>query len=159
MFTPYERALYASIYGQPAKEHDLGEAVKAPTTVWRMEIPGGEGIFSSPGRTNALYDKLRALGADRLARKNNERMGITGTGFYRRFGHAHYGCDSPQSLDNWFNIDCRRFVQKELDARIVEYQVRPGQHILPVGHGEVIFNRFAARNLGQYDAVSGLPLV
>lgn len=145
------RHLYGFV---PAKMDDLGDTVSEPTTVFRVEMPNGKGPYNSglDNGTHEIYDFLDANGAVEPARRNNESMSMTGRAFHRAFGKAHYGLDSTAAVQHWFNWKVRHYL-RDYGAELVEYEVQPGQNILPVGEGEVIFNKHLAKRVSSYDLV------
>lgn len=162
----YQKSIMEMIYGDKiVGVEEEGEALSAPRSVFRVEMPNGKGPFN-PGESfrrkhgfygTEWYDYLHDQGADKPADKSGSRMGLTGAAFYVANGAAHYGFDNPQGVKHWFNLKAREFLAK-YGGKIVEYQVQPGERVLETGEHEVIFNKDRARRTGEFDLIEGYPV-
>jgi hypothetical protein len=142
-----------------AAANDPGKPVEQPTTVYRVEMPNGNGPYNS-GLPNArdIYKAIAnpfhpEMDCVRLANQNHENINQTGSQFRAEHGHADYGCDSLDAVKAWFPIKAREFLAG-LGGSVVEYELAVGDPLLGVGNGEVIFNRHTAkrvRSLGLVD--------
>ena len=161
--TDMERILELLSRPPAACRWNTGEVLDAPRGVFRVEMPNGKGPFNAFPDDRAagdkIYEVLARYGADRRAVENNERMGLTGTGFFREHGGAHYGFASLAAVADWFVEDARRYLRDRWGASLVEYEVPAGESVLEVGHGEVIFNKSRAKRVAEHDLVDTLGKV
>lgn len=152
------QAILASIRaGHPIRYGETGHPVNQPTDVFRIELPNGNGPFNTDLPNNrSHYDHLTQpnpgwpgyiLTVNRDA--FHEQMGITEAEFGRVHGDACYGCDSLAAVNSWFPPPARDYLSS-YGAKIIRYQLAPGDYILPMDiAGEVIFNRQAAARLDE----------
>jgi hypothetical protein len=164
----YERAMRKAILGDPklaaasmrhiiegSVQHGPGKPVKEPVKVFRIEMPNGNGPYNS-GLPNAkeIYERLclpepYGFFCVRNAIMNCEDMNTSANAFRSTHGHAHYGCDSIKSLHDWFPEGAREYLA-DYDARTVEYEIPVGEYMLEMGSGEIVFNRYACRVVGEH---------
>lgn len=140
---------------------DAGAPVKKPVRVFRLEMPNGNGPYNSglPDERDiylklCLPDECGGFDCARLARECGEQMGITEKEFLDAHGHANYGCLKVEDIYAWFSDNARRYLSK-YDAKIVEYEIPVGGHLLKVHDKEVIFNRHECRKVAEYDIMKG----
>lgn len=131
----------------------IGEPVTVPTYVYRIEMPNGMGPFNSGlGRPSEIYDAIcnGCLGkCDALA--ENEQMGVTEAAFRAAHGHADYGCDSIDAIHNWFPEPARKYLAKKWGAKLMKYEVAPGQYLMQVENGEIVFDMHSAKVVDALD--------
>lgn len=149
----------AALYDQSsnALRAGAGVTVDKPTAVYRIEMSDGVGPYTSQvGNQKARYAKLCSkTGWDcaRLARENNEQMGITESAFRTAHGHAAYACPTLEAIDKWFPEDARRYLAKN-GAKLVQYIIPVGGFIQTVSENEVIFSRPDSRRVATLDMVT-----
>jgi hypothetical protein len=137
-----------------AKSFGVGKPVEAPFSVFRVEMPNGNGPFDSElPNSHEIYEHIAVAkpGFDcaRFAGENHEHMAYSGNAFRAAHdGHANYGCDSLDAIKQWFPDKARKYLAG-LGAKIVQYEVPAGESIVREGHGEVVFNRHAAKVVGE----------
>lgn len=130
------------------KDFGIGKPVSKAVTVYRVEMPNGNGPYNS-GLPNAraIYEKLCAPnpGYDCafLANVNREICGASDQSFYLRHGDASYCCDSLASLYRWFPLPARKYL-KEQGAKIRVYEIPVGEYLAKCGNGECLFNKTTA---------------
>jgi hypothetical protein len=143
--------------GRVWKRAGKGKPIPAPTKVYRVEMPNGNGPYNSDlPNAREIYETIcdtetPGMGCARLAKANHEKMGVTEREFLDAHGEAFYGCDSLKSLRKWFRGAARKYLAG-YGATIVVYELPEGSPVEKVGRGEVIF----ARSLGR--KVATLPV-
>lgn len=131
--------------GQIPRDFGLGEPVKEPTKVYRVEMADGTGPYNSAvGIGVTISAPFEGFDCNRPAVENNEKMGVSDRRFHREFGHANYGCESLADIDYWFGDKARQYIAAH-GGRIAVYEVQVGQHLVKAGLGEVVFNRYSAK--------------
>lgn len=137
---------------------DEGRPVPKDTTIYRIEMPNGEGPYNS-GLPNAkeIYETICSPEPGYFCVKNailnRERCGITEREFYEAHGDAAYGCDSIECLKDWFPDKAREYLAKQ-GAKVVEYKLPKGTYMLTLPRGERVFARPSAKRVGVMDVIS-----
>lgn len=159
----FETYLEDRVRDDPPLNAGIGQPVTAPTTVFRVEFPNGNGPYNS-GLPNAheIYEALADYEAPEmncvwLAAKNHENMNVTGHAFREAHGHADYGCDSVEALNRWFPIKARKYLAEQ-GAGLIEYEIPVGGFLAKTGLGEVIFDRHAATKVQTLNLVTAKRL-
>jgi hypothetical protein len=137
-----------------------GKPVKAPLTVYRVEMPDGHGPYNSHlPNAKAIYDKLcgtspkhPGFNCAQLARKNREQCGLSDHAFVQAHGEGDYGCLTIEAIEDWFPLGARRYL-RTLSAQLIEYEVPKGGYVAELGSGEVLFVRSKAKRVRALDLV------
>lgn len=133
------------------KDFGTGNPVKSPTTVYRVEMPNGNGPYNS-GLPNSMeiyrflcnYDQ--PFNCAYLANLNREACGVSDHRFYKAHGDASYCCDSMDSIYRWFPLAARKYLAK-YGAKIVQYRIPTGEPLAICGNGECVFNKKTAKRI------------
>lgn len=155
------------LFPQPKPTVMEDTVLAAPVTVYRVEMPNGNGPYNSDlPAAEEIYARLcfgergtRLLGATcwncaDLAVANNETMDNAAADFHHRFGHANFACDSLDAIKAWFPEGARRYLRDEWGARLIVYTVPAGQHLRTLANGEVVFSKPDATRTGTLDLVT-----
>lgn len=132
-------------------EGDTGTPVTQITKVYRVEMPNGNGPYNS-GLPNSeeIYWTITRFGCCRLA--EHEQFNHTSGAFFEAHGDASYGCETLRAIHNWFPEPARRYLT-QYDCKIIVYELDIGQPLLKLEHGEVVFNRKAARRVDTMELI------
>lgn len=147
-------AAYAAAHGgtEPRLE-GTGTPATAPTRLFRVEMPTGNGPFNS-GLPNAeeIYLRLclpRPVGWDcaRIAREDREQMGVTDLAFFEAHGDATYACEAEADIFQWFPPEAIDYLHG-LGAKLVEYVVPKGSPLLRLKR-QVVFVKPDAHKVAE----------
>jgi len=146
--------LISEMFSPVLGEGDIGQPVTRATSVFRIEMPNGHGPFNSGlGNEMEIYETLANLHCADFARDTNEQCGRTEAAFHEAHGDAEYACKSMYWLKKWFNPASRQYLV-QYNAVLKEYSVLPGDCILEIANGEVVFSRKDAQLIATYELTS-----
>lgn len=152
----FDDQLEMMLFGMPVSRYrqgEIGEPVSAPTRVYRVELPNGNGPFNTGlPEHRIIYDDLvkNEKGWPGWLLYNcpamrREQMGITERAFKETHGAAFYGCRDLRSVATWFPPPSRQYLAK-YSAEILCYELPAGSYLLQLdSEGEVVFNKFEAK--------------